>query len=88
MSLLDRPTREDSASAGTSPRITEEVFLETMSNVAATVTVVTTMVPDGTACGLTVSAFCSCPWIHHWSWFRWPEGRELSRRSDSPGLSL
>ncbi len=59
MSLLDRPVREDSSSAGTSPRITEEVFLETMSNVAATVTVVTTMAPDGTACGLTVSAFCS-----------------------------
>ncbi len=59
MSLLDRPTCEDFLCAGTSPRITEEVFLETMSNVAASVTVVTTMAPGGTACGLTVSAFCS-----------------------------
>ena len=60
MSLLDdRFSRENSLSVGTSPRITAQAFLATMSNVAASVTVVTTMAPDGTARGLTVSAFCS-----------------------------
>ena len=39
--------------------IDNETFLATMGNVAASVTVVTSVNPDGTPCGLTVSAFSS-----------------------------
>ena len=43
----------------TGPRIATDAFLAVMSNVAASVAVVTTTRSDGTPSGLTVSDFCS-----------------------------